>query len=198
MSNQSSAEIAASVLEEINCELLKEQARQEDRYQLLSVQSAIVPCNALNSNPKGQIRLEINRDGDFVMEELRMFAMGPVDKNGLMLNAVTNQTAFPCGLKNNAGVDLASGGLAIQISEARRNIRWTDNYIDVPVIGVPGYSGINFAPFNLHAFMCAGNALVVDIINRDTATIDAQNVAYHYLCLAAYGRKYLAVTADKA
>lgn len=193
------------IQEEVNAQLVEELAReafkQGQAFLLAPSQSALIPCNANGQTPAGQVQIQIQRDGDYLLDRIAIFAKGPVDKNGYSplvapgANAV--QTAFPSGMANSAGWDLSDSGLAVQVTESGSGVKWFDGFADLPCMATPGYSGILYETFPVRAYLNAGNSLIFDFRNKDIASQDStvndpnSNVClFHYVTIALFGTKF--------
>lgn len=199
--SKSFAEIQAEVHERLQEQLAIEAFKQKECFLLAPSQSAIIPCNANGQTPAGQLQVQIQRDGDFILEKIAIFALGPVNRNGYFpsgaIGANEVQTAFPSGMHNANLRDIATAGLAVQVTDTGSGVKWFDGYMDLPAFATPGYSGILYETFPVRQYMAAGNALAFDFRNKDIATLDSTvtdptsaSCLFHYVSVALFGSKF--------
>lgn len=198
---KSFAEIQTETHDNLMEMLAREAFKQKECFLLAPSQAALIPCNANGQTPAGQVQIQIQRDGDFILEKIAIFAKGPVNRNGYSpsgaIGANEVQTVFPSGMRSASNRDLADSGLTVQVTDTGSGVKWFDGFMDLPSFATPGYSGILYEVFPVRQYMNAGNALAFDFRNKDIATLDSTvsdpssaSCLFHYVSIALFGSKF--------
>lgn len=199
--------IIKSVQSSLVNELKTDLVTQRSKFLRLQPQSALIPCSSPSKGDSGQLKVLIQQDGEFEINQVAINVRGPVDINGKAIRTLAStlpqlrQTAFPSGLQSASGFDLAAGGLLVQITESSSSLRLTDGFVDVATIASPGYIASCLAPLRLKHTIRRNTTLLFEFRNRDDARLDdtdnsAASDLFHEVSVCLIGKKFLQLDAS--
>lgn len=177
--------------------ILKEEAEREyECFRFFPAGNCLVQCQGTNS-----LKIQMQRDGDTMVDKLLIVCKGPVDSNGRvpLASNVSVPTAYPSGLVTSTGVDLADSGLTCNVIEGSTGRKIIENFSDLATFATPGYSGILYQMLDLSKFLAGDNYLYFDLRNRDIAKDNATTpqYLYHSISVVLVARKFRGMSGNK-